>query len=109
MKFLLVYITTASRAEAERICQALLQDRLVACVNIVGPISARFWWQGRIAKSREVLVLAKTRAALARAVIRKVKSVHSYAVPCVATLSISQGNPDFLKWIASETQTQRQR
>ena len=103
MKFVLIYLTFANQGEARRLTKVLLQERLVACVNIVGPISSRYWWQGRLTTSREVLVLAKTRATLAPAVIRKVKTLHSYDVPCVVTLPISKGNPAFLKWIAAET------
>lgn len=103
MKFAIVYTTTTNRRAAERIGQVLLRKRLVACVNLVGPITSSYWWQGRIAKAREVLVLAKTRATLARAVIRKVKAIHSYDVPCVVSLPISHGNSTFLRWIETET------
>ena len=103
MKFVIVYTTTTNRREAERIGQILLRERLVACVNLVGPITSSYWWNGRIAKAREVLVLAKTRATLARAVIRKVQAIHSYDVPCVVTWPINQGNSAFLRWIEAET------
>lgn len=103
MKFIIVYATTTNRLEANRIGEVLLRERLVACVNVVGPITSSYWWKGRIAKSREVLFLAKTRATLARAVIRKVKALHSYDVPCVVALPISQGNSAFLRWIEIET------
>ena len=105
MKFVLMYITAANRVEAKRISQILLCERLVACVNIVGPISSFYWWQGKLEKSREVLVLAKTRSTLASSVIRKVQTLHSYKVPCVVALPIVEGNPDFLRWIGTETKT----
>ncbi|TAN36137.1 MAG: divalent-cation tolerance protein CutA [Verrucomicrobia bacterium] len=105
MKFILVYITAATRAEANRISQVLLREHLVACVNMVGPMASLYWWRGRLKKSREVLVLAKTRATLAQRVIQKVRALHGYDVPCVVTLPLAQGNPQFLRWIATETRT----
>ena len=105
MKFVLLYLTAANQTEARRLAKVLLQERLVACVNIVGPILSRYWWQGKLTTSREVLVLAKTRAALAQSVIRKVQTLHSYDVPCVVALPIIEGNPAFLRWIGTETKT----
>jgi len=107
MNFLLVYIMASNRSEANRIGRVLLRERLVACVNIVGPISSMYWWRGRLTKSREVLVLAKTRATLAQRVIRKVQALHSYDVPCVITLPIRRGNPHFLRWLGVETNSTR--
>jgi periplasmic divalent cation tolerance protein len=103
MKFVLLYVTTANRAEARRIGQILLRERLVACVNLLGPVESQYWWQGKLEVGKEWLLLAKTRATLATAVIRRVKALHSYTTPCVVTLPLQKGNPDFLKWIAAET------
>ena len=104
MKLVLVYITAASRAEARRLGHALLSERLVACVNLIGPIESHYWWLGRLETSSEWMLLAKTRAALAKVVITRVKELHSYKTPCVVTLPLQNGNQDFLKWIAAETQ-----
>lgn len=109
MSAIVVYITAANRAEAHRLGKTLLAERLVACVNVVGPISSHYWWQGKIESAREMLVLAKTRAGLAAAVIQRVRTLHSYAVPCVVTLPIHKGNPDFLRWIEAETAVRHRR
>ncbi len=103
MKFVLLYITTAHRAEARRLGQTLLRERLVACVNLLGPVESHYWWQGQLENSREWLLLAKTRATLAAAVIKRVKALHSYTTPCVVTLPLAKGNPAFLTWLAAET------
>jgi periplasmic divalent cation tolerance protein len=99
----LIYITTKDKAEAERIGRALLEERLVACINIIDPMSSLYWWDGKIESASESLLIAKTRVALVERVIAAVKERHSYECPCVVSLPIQTGNPDFLAWIARET------
>ena len=104
MNFTLVYITASKRVEARRIGKALLREHLVACINLVGPIESHYWWRGKVETAREWLLLAKTRATLTKIVIKRVKALHSYQTPCVVALPLKDGNPDFLKWLAAETQ-----
>ncbi|MBL8665151.1 MAG: divalent-cation tolerance protein CutA [Candidatus Odyssella sp.] len=99
----LLYVTAPNVAEAERIGEALVQERLVACANILGPIASIYWWQGKVQRDAEAVLIAKTRADLVERVVARVKELHSYTVPCVVSLAIEQGNPDFLRWIAAET------
>ncbi len=103
MNFVLVYVTAANRREARRVGAALLRERLAACVNLVGPVESQYWWQGKIETAREWLLLAKTRASLAKPLMARVKALHSYQTPCIVTLSLTAGNPAFLKWIGAET------
>ena len=103
MKLVFVYITAASLAEARRIGRALVTARLAACVNILAPIRSIYRWKGRVRQDREWVLIAKTRADRAEALIRKVKSLHSYEVPCIVALPILKGNRAFLEWIADET------
>ena len=102
-KFAVIYITAATKREAQRIARTLLQDRWAAGVNLVGPVFSSYWWQGRIKQSREWLLLAKTRAALTAPIIRRVKALHSYEVPCIVALPLTRGNPEFFRWIERET------
>jgi periplasmic divalent cation tolerance protein len=104
MNFVLVYITASSRAEARKLGQTLLRERLVACINLLGPVESHYWWQGKLESAGEWLLLAKTRGALAKAVLKRVKALHSYQTPCVVMLPLKEGNPGFLKWLAAETQ-----
>lgn len=101
MRFL--YVTASNADEAKEIGEALVQERLVACANILGPIASIYWWQGRVQRESEAVLVAKTRAELVEHVIARVKALHSYTVPCIVSLPIEQGNPDFLGWIAAET------
>ena len=101
-QYRLVYITAKDKEEANRIGQALVGEKLAACVNI-HPIRSIFRWQGEISQEDEVAILAKTRAELVDEVMSRVKELHSYEVPCIIVLPLEKGNPDFLEWISQST------
>lgn len=103
MSFEFVYVTAASPEEARKIGRALVEERLAACVNILDKMSSLYWWEGKIDEGREAVLIAKTRSDLVAAVTDRVKALHSYTCPCVVSLPITQGNPDFLAWIERET------
>lgn len=103
MEAILVFITAGDDAEAERIGAALLEVRLVACVNRVSGVDSRFWWQGQLDHAREVLLLAKTRRELWPQVLAKIREHHSYDVFEAIAVPIVEGSPDYLKWIADTT------
>lgn len=102
-----LYVTAANGDEARKIGEALVQERLVACANIFAPIASIYWWEGRVRRDSEAVLIAKTRVELVARVVARVKALHSYAVPCVVSLPIEQGNPDFLRWIEAETAAPR--
>ena len=103
MKHILVYMTAANRAEARRIGAALVEKRLVACVNLGGPIESLYWWKGKLERGRETALIAKTRAALLPALTTEVRRLHSYENPCVVAFELVGGSAPFLKWITAET------
>ncbi|MFH0947807.1 MAG: divalent-cation tolerance protein CutA [Elusimicrobiota bacterium] len=103
MKYAVVFVTAANIKEARKIAEQVVKERLVACVNIVEKIKSIYWWQGKIEKSHESLLIMKTRLRLAKKLIKKVKSLHSYTVPEIIFIPIIDGNPDYLKWIENET------
>lgn len=105
METYVVYMTASSREEAARIGRALVEQRLAACVNILGEIDSIYWWDGGVQTAQEVAFIAKTAKDKLEALTAAVKSLHSYEVPCVAALSIGQGLPAFLHWIEEETRT----
>ncbi len=98
-----VYITASSEEEAARIGKRLVEDRLVACANIIGSIRSFYWWEGKIQEDQEAVVIVKTREELMERLMDAVRSLHSYECPCVVSLPIVEGNPDFLRWIYDET------
>ena len=97
--FIVVLVTASSKEEANKIAQGLLQDKLAACVNIIEGIDSRFWWQGKIDSTQEVLLVIKTRKTLFNKLAKKVKSLHSYTVPEIIALPIISGNKTYLDWI----------
>ena len=103
MKTNLVYITAGSLAEARAIGKELVSNRLAACVNILDHMRSVYRWEGDVKEDEEVVVIAKTKAALVPELIERVKSVHSYECPCVVSLAVTGGNEPFLDWIADET------
>ena len=99
---LVILITAGSDTEAHRIAELLLNQKKVACVNIVPGVSSLLWWQGKLDSDLESLLIAKTRAPLLPEVIALVKEAHSYEVPEIIALPIIGGNEDYLKWIDNE-------
>jgi periplasmic divalent cation tolerance protein len=99
----LLYITAGSMDEARRIGRALVEERLVACVNLIDGMTSIYWWQGAVEEGSEVVIIAKTTAGRVGTVVERVKALHSYAVPCVVALPIESGNDAFMTWIARET------
>ncbi len=98
-----VYMTASTRQEALGLARALVEERLVACVNILGGITSVYWWEGVCQEGEEVALIAKTIAANVPAVIERVRALHSYSCPCVVALAVTEGNPDFLTWIQEQT------
>lgn len=103
MDLVFVYMTAGSRAEAESIGRTLVEERLAACVNILGGMTAIYRWQDAVETAEEVAVIAKTRSDLFDRLAARVKELHSYAVPCVVELPIGRGNPDYFDWLRRET------
>ncbi len=103
MDKVLLYITASSREEADKIGSLLIEERLAACVNVIEGMSSIYRWEGRIHVEKEVVVIAKTVSDLIEKLTLRIKSIHSYTIPCIVALPITGGNPDFLKWIEDET------
>jgi len=102
MKINFVYMTTGSRDEARKIGKELVISKLAACVNILDNMNSIYRWDGKIQDDTEVVMIAKTTEARVPQLIEKVKSLHSYDCPCIVSIPVSGGNPDFLDWIAGE-------
>jgi periplasmic divalent cation tolerance protein len=96
---LIVLVTVPSRDDGERIAEALVGERLAACVNIVGPIRSIYRWQGEISRDDESLLLIKTTRARYAALEARVKALHSYDVPEVVALPIEMGSAAYLEWL----------
>lgn len=103
VEFRLVYITAKNLEEARRIGKMLVKEKLAACVNILEDSKSIYFWDGKLQESDEAVLLVKTRETLVPKLIEHVKALHSYSCPCIVTLPILEGNPDYLAWLAKET------
>ena len=99
----LTFVTCADRAQARRIAEALVREKLAACVSVLPGLTSIYTWKGKVEKAREVLLLVKSRAALAKRLAARVRKLHSYSVPEVVTVRIDSGLPDYLRWIREST------
>jgi len=102
MQYYSIYITAKDEDEARKIGRTLVEEKLAACVNI-HPIKSIYRWEENIEEEGEVVMFVKTKEKLADEVIERVKELHSYEVPCIVSLPIAKGNPDYLKWIGEAT------
>ena len=98
-----VYTTYPSIVEAEGAGRALVEQRLAACVNILPGMISHYRWQGALERAEEVVMLIKTRAALAEAVRAEIKARHSYDTPAILVLPIESVDETYLAWVMAET------
>jgi len=99
----LVYVTASSTEEARSIGKELIAEKLAACINIFPAVESIFKWQGEVQTEHEVVLIAKTSETRITELIQRVRELHSYDVPCIVSLPITGGSPEFLSWIENET------
>jgi periplasmic divalent cation tolerance protein len=102
-----VYTTYPSIVEAEAAGRTLVERRLCACVNILPGMVSLYWWQGKIDRGDEVVMIIKTRASLAEAVRAAVRQMHSYTTPAILVLPTETVDADYHAWIVEETQGEK--
>jgi periplasmic divalent cation tolerance protein len=100
---IVVLVTVGSREEGERIADAVVTERLAACVNVVGPIRSIYRWNDHVQRDDELLLIMKTRAALFDALAARVRALHSYDTPEVVALAITTGSAAYLDWLQGAT------
>ena len=97
---LIVFVSCATREQAEAIAGALVGERLAACVNVLPGVRSCFVWDGKLTWSEEVLLLIKTTVARYDAMQNRVRELHSYEVPEIVAVPIEVGLDAYLKWIS---------
>ena len=95
----IVLTTAGSREEAAKIARALVDRRLAACVNVVGPIDSVYRWKGEVESAQEWLLIAKTTAEASERLCAAIRELHSYELPECIVLPIEGGSPEYLAWI----------
>ena len=99
-----VLVTCPSAVVGRRVAVALVKRRLAACVNVLPGVESIFWWQGRIDRAREVLLVIKTTRAHFAALRRAVIALHPYEVPEIIALPLVAGHAPYLRWVAASLQ-----
>ncbi len=101
--YLVVLTTLPNQSEARKISKLLLKKKFAACVNLIGPMESSFWWQGKIDRAREFLLLIKTRRAHFNRLRKFLEKNHPYEVPEIVAFRIAEGNASYLNWIKKST------
>ena len=99
MSVVSVYAVFANAEEAERIGRAVIEERLAACINILGPVRSIYRWQGKIETADEVAAILKTHHWNSDALIERIAALHSYEVPCIATWPIDKILRSYADWV----------
>jgi len=100
---IVVLVTCGSEEEALKIANALVEEHLAACVNLVAPIRSIYRWEGKIWDEKEWLLIIKTEKQRFEELEKKVKSLHSYSVPEIISLPVTEGSSAYLNWIRENT------
>ncbi len=100
---IVVLVTCGSEDEALKIANALVEEHLAACANVVSPIRSIYRWEGKTWDEKEWLLTIKTQSHLFGEVGKKVKSLHSYSVPEIVSLPVSEGSSAYLTWLEEMT------
>jgi periplasmic divalent cation tolerance protein len=99
MTIVSVYAIFANQAEAESIGRTVVEERLAACINILGPCRSIFRWQSKIEVSDEVPAILKTDERQADALVARIATLHSYKVPCITVWPIDKLLAGYAEWV----------
>lgn len=105
MKYIQVVTTVEKKTDAESIAKNLLEKRLAACVQILGPLSSYFHWQGKLDSATEYLCLIKSREDLYGELEAQIVNLHPYEVPEILAMPVIKGSGNYLNWLAGELKT----
>lgn len=98
-KGILLISTVSSEEDAEKIARHLVEERFAACVNIVPKITSFYFWQGKLQKDSELLLLIKTTKDMEETLINEVKRIHPYQTPEVLSFDVENGLEEYINWM----------
>jgi len=102
-EYIQVFTTVEKREDAERIASSVVNKRVAACAQVIGPIRSTYWWKGKVEQAEEWLLVMKTREALFSVLEKEIKAIHPYEVPEIIAVPIVAGSASYLEWIEAET------
>ena len=98
-----VMVTTPNHEEATRIADRVVGSRQAACATIVPIVESTYWWEGKLVKEQETLVMFKTTTEKFPLLREMIKQAHPYDVPEIIAVPVTDGLPQYLDWVARET------
>jgi periplasmic divalent cation tolerance protein len=101
-EYIQVVTTIDKKENAQNIARGIIEKRLAACVQIIGPITSTYWWNDNIEESEEWLIVMKSRKGLYKELDKKIRDTHPYEVPEIMALPVIEGNRSYLDWIDKE-------
>ena len=100
--YIQVVTTTETKEDAGKIAKALVEQRLAACAQLVGPIVSTYWWKENVETAGEWQCLLKSKKSLYGEVEKAIKMIHPYETPEIIALPIVFGSDDYLEWLNAE-------
>ena len=101
-----VITTTETKADAQAIASAVVEQRLAGCVQVIGPIASTYWWERKIETAEEWLCVIKSREDLYEQLEKAIQEVHPYEVPEILATPVTRGSKSYLAWLDSELRKQ---
>jgi periplasmic divalent cation tolerance protein len=97
--YIVILVTASNKREAQKIATGLVKAKLAACVNIIDKVDSLFFWEAKIDRAKESLLVIKSKKEKLPSIIKLVKSLHSYKVPEIIALPVISGDKPYLRWI----------
>ena len=101
-EYIQVFTTAESKEDAQRIARTVVEARLAACAQVVGPIESTYWWQGAVETSGEWLCVIKSKREAYEQLEQAILGVHPYEVPEILAVPVVAGSQSYLAWLDEE-------
>jgi periplasmic divalent cation tolerance protein len=102
IEIIIVFVTVPGLKEGSRISKGILASRLAACVSLIPGVQSMYWWEGKIARAKEAMLVVKTTKLQYQKLERKILELHPYEVPEVIAIPLVGGSPQYIEWVNRE-------
>jgi periplasmic divalent cation tolerance protein len=99
----IVMVTVASQDEAVKIADQVVRSRLAACASMIPTVRSTYWWEGKMMNEQESILLIKTTSDKFNILEETIRKNHSYKVPEIIAIPVSNGFPPYIEWVLRET------
>ena len=100
-EFIFAYITAKDKEQALSIGEKLIEERLAGCVNVFDNMTSIYEWEGEVRTDGEAVLIAKTASEKFSSLAARVKELHTYDCPCIASIPVINGSPQYLQWLTA--------